>query len=120
MAAGVLNEAPKTNKEWAQVLVNMKDQGRRFGFQLDWEGSCYNCYQTKLIGITKKSSYEDAKAAAEKEDTKLAGEFALKAKHGRDFPDAPGGGKKDFFECRDCHKEVRARGKISRYFKLGA
>jgi hypothetical protein len=120
MAANALQETPRTNREYAQVLLDMQQQRKRFGFQFDWEGSCYNCYKMKLQNITGKDDYDVAKFNAQKQDKKLAGDFALKAKDSRDFPEAATGGKKDSMTCPDCRQEIRARGRVKRYFRLGA
>ncbi len=110
-------QAPRSNKEYYEVLLGLKDRGvgASFKTQIDWRGFCTNCYEVRLMALTGTTSAEAAKAAATPENKKEASKFATKAKNYRAFPTNPNGTKADSFICADCKNEVRAQVNIQRF-----
>ncbi len=114
-SAGIA-QAPRSNREFYQVLQSLKDQGpaKSFGTQIDWRGFCTTCYEKKLMELTGLS-VDNAKANATPDQKKEASKYATKAKGYRSFPTTNNGGKADSFICNDCKNEVRAQVNIQRF-----
>jgi hypothetical protein len=118
-AKAIQNGGTPTNPQaWGELLLRMKNNSMRVGGQLDWRAFCNQCYQDKLVKLTGAHDYEEAKLKASDSDKKLASDFATKAKNNREFPENATGGKKDSFACVDCGVEVRAQGRVTRFFAV--
>ena len=118
MSSNSLTTYPQNNQEWAKLLLNLKNRQAKFGGTVNWRGFCNTCYQSKLVAITQTSSYDEAKVRASSEEKRLASGFATKAKDARGFPENGGGHRKENFTCNDCNSEIRAQGRITRFYPL--
>lgn len=119
-AAGV-QQAPRSNREFSQVLHSLVDRGPSapMAIQIDWRGFCTGCYEKSLMQATGASTVDAAKDKASNEQYNDANKYATKAKGYRGFPALPnGGGRSDSFLCKDCGNEVRAQVRVSRFLQV--
>ena len=115
--------APASQREMAEFIKVMLDDGKECTAQIEWRGFCSPCYQASLMTATNANTPEAAKAELQGSDTskavyKAANAAGLKARNARAFPDSSNGdGKQDFFSCGTCGNEVRAQTRIARFLK---
>lgn len=120
MKAASITAPLKTNKDFHEALLRMKEMGPavKFGFQVDWRGFCSNCYESQLMRATGAATAEAAKSLSTPQQRGSAADFATKAKNYTKFPDSMNGkGKQDSFICNDCKETVRASMNVTRFIR---
>lgn len=115
-SAGV-SQSPKSLREVAQQMKALADSGAIVSFQLDWRGTCLDCYKSHLRELTGAATDDEAKNSATKEQRKAADKFAVKAKNAKAFPIGANGERLIEFKCPVCGGDIRAQANIVRYLK---
>jgi hypothetical protein len=115
-SAGI-QQAPRSNKDFANILQNMAEGGPQFTFkaQVDWEGVCSVCRDKSMMASTNTTTLDEAKVAATKDTWDTARKASVKAKNARAFPLNQNGSRKEEFICAECGNQVRAQVKITRF-----
>jgi hypothetical protein len=115
-SAGV-QQAPRSNKEFAVALQGLADRGpsASFSAQLDWEGVCSTCRDKSLMATTNQTDIQVAKNVAQKDDWDKARTASMKFKNYRAFPTNGNGTKNDSPICSECGESIRAQVNIKRF-----